>query len=71
MARWYLILNWLINYSEPKDVMLGSGQQFELTITDEKVKRYTDIRRKITLALETETINSRIFKVAGCMGYDR
>ncbi|HOQ38157.1 MAG TPA: BsuPI-related putative proteinase inhibitor [Acetivibrio sp.] len=47
------------NYSEPKDVMLGSGQQFELTITDEKgeeVYRYSD-GKFFTLALVTETIN--------------
>jgi len=50
----------LINhYSEPKELMFGSGQQFELTITNEKgeeVYRYSD-DKFFTMAIIMKTIN--------------
>ncbi|ABN52424.1 MAG TPA: hypothetical protein DEF39_08810 [Hungateiclostridium thermocellum] len=50
----------LVNhYKETKELMFGSGQQFELTITDEKgneVYRYSD-GKFFTLALIMKTIN--------------
>jgi hypothetical protein len=47
------------HYTKPKDLLFGSGQQFELTITDEKgeeVYRFSD-GKFFTLALVTETVN--------------
>jgi len=47
------------HYSNPKDLMFGSGQQFELTVTDEKgeeVYRFSD-GKFFTLALVTKTVN--------------
>jgi len=50
----------LVNrYNEPKELMFGSGQQFELTIIDEKgeeVYRYSD-GKFFTLALVMKTID--------------
>jgi len=50
----------LVNrYEEAKELMFGSGQQFEVTITDEKgneVYRYSD-GKFFTLALVSKTIN--------------
>ena len=47
------------HYTEPKELKLGSGQQFELTITDEsgeEVYRYSD-GKFFTLALLLKTLN--------------
>ncbi len=50
----------LINhYNEPKELLFGSGQQFEITITDEKgeeVYRYSD-GKFFTMAIVARTIN--------------
>jgi hypothetical protein len=47
------------HYTEPKELMFGSGQQYEITVTDEKgeeVYRFSD-GKLFTLALVSKTIN--------------
>ena len=54
------------HYTEPQELMLGSGQQFELTITNEEgeeVYRFSD-GKSFTLALLYKTLNLLIIKMA-------